>query len=85
MKREFTAANPEFQAALQRMHAEAQDNRAKGHCPQCHQAVTEDDFRDLLSRREWKISGLCQKCQDGLWGNPETGEKGLLETMEEKL
>jgi hypothetical protein len=26
------------------------------------------EFRDALSRREYSISGLCQKCQDELFG-----------------
>ena len=26
------------------------------------------EFRDELSRREYRISGLCQKCQDAFFG-----------------
>jgi len=26
------------------------------------------EFRDELSRREYTISGLCQKCQDSIFG-----------------
>lgn len=29
-----------------------------------------DKFRDELSRREYKISGLCQKCQDDVFVEP---------------
>lgn len=25
------------------------------------------EFRDEQSRREYQISGLCQKCQDSIW------------------
>jgi len=25
------------------------------------------EFRDELSKREYAISGLCQKCQDSIW------------------
>ena len=28
-------------------------------------------FRDALSRREYEISGLCQKCQDKFFGGDE--------------
>jgi len=28
-------------------------------------------FRDPLSRREYSISGLCQKCQDGVFGRED--------------
>jgi hypothetical protein len=29
------------------------------------------EFRDDLSRREYRISGLCQKCQDRVFGKSE--------------
>ena len=35
-----------------------------GLCPMCQSPITEDEFRDDLSRREYSISGMCQKCQD---------------------
>lgn len=28
-------------------------------------------FRDALSRKEYSISGLCQKCQDEIFGSDE--------------
>ena len=40
----------------------------KGFCPFCHKKVSLDDFRDDLSIKEWRTSGLCQKCQDGTFG-----------------
>ena len=39
-----------------------------GQCPFCKKAVTNDSFRNELSRREFKISGLCQSCQDKTFG-----------------
>ena len=36
-------------------------------CPSCKQKITE--FRDSQSIAEYKISGLCQKCQDRLFGS----------------
>lgn len=35
-------------------------------CPSCKQLIGE--FRNAISRREYEISGLCQKCQDGVFG-----------------
>jgi hypothetical protein len=35
-------------------------------CPVCKQKIGE--FRDSLSRKEYEISGLCQKCQDEVFG-----------------
>ena len=30
--------------------------------------LSEADFRDEKSLREWRISGLCQACQDDMFG-----------------
>lgn len=37
-----------------------------GKCPFCKTQVT--GFRDLLSLKEYNISGLCQSCQDDFFG-----------------
>lgn len=39
-----------------------------GMCPTCQGDVTE--FRDALSLKEFGISGMCQKCQDSVFGGP---------------
>ena len=39
-----------------------------GNCPLCAKPINEADFRDELSKKEFKISGMCQKCQDDFWG-----------------
>lgn len=36
-------------------------------CVFCSQPATE--FRDELSRKEFSISGICQKCQDKVFGS----------------
>lgn len=38
-----------------------------GICPACMKPIKENDFKDKLSRKEFEISGLCQKCQDGVF------------------
>ena len=49
-------------------------------CPTCGKPPTDTgangwgqvfQFRDLLSAREYAISGMCQACQDGVFGNGE--------------
>ena len=35
----------------------------------CGQLVTQ--FRDEVSEREYEISGLCQSCQDKIFGEPD--------------
>ena len=37
-------------------------------CVICHNEVKDEDFRDEKSRKEYDISGLCQKCQDDTFG-----------------
>ena len=38
----------------------------KGDCPACGGAIHPNkDFSDERSLREYQLSGLCQKCQDG--------------------
>lgn len=39
----------------------------RGECPFCGKPIV-DNFRDELSRKEFKISGLCQSCQDEMFG-----------------
>lgn len=44
----------------------------KGECPFCGSKKLErKDFRDELSWREFKISGLCMKCMDKVFGGNE--------------
>jgi len=45
---------------------DAAANIAAGTCPTCKQPVGE--FKNPLSRREYEISGMCQKCQDKVFG-----------------
>lgn len=42
--------------------------RSEGKCPLCTKRIAWDEFRDEPSRKEFRISGLCQKCQDEVFG-----------------
>ena len=46
----------------------AVENVEKGNCPTCGKKVEEKDFRDKLSKVEFRISGMCQNCQDKVFG-----------------
>ena len=39
-------------------------------CPGCHAPVKgiRSEFKNTISWKEFKISGLCQKCQDEIFG-----------------
>ena len=39
-----------------------------GICVTCGEDVNENSFKDALSRKEYAISGMCQKCQDSVFG-----------------
>ena len=52
---------------------EAAGNIRKGICPTCEKPVGK--FKDDISEREYGISGMCQKCQDSVFGT-QTDEIG---------
>ncbi len=59
--------SPEMIAALDKMSLSMygrsrSESIAAKVCVAC--GVSADKFDDLISRREYQISGLCQKCQD---------------------
>lgn len=35
-----------------------------GFCPICKEAISINEFKDSLSLKEYKISGMCMACQD---------------------
>ena len=37
-------------------------------CPFCEKPVEESVFRNEISEEEYQISGLCQACQDSIFG-----------------
>ena len=42
-----------------------------GKCPICEVPVEVRSFKDNVSAREFAISGLCQKCQDDIFREPD--------------
>lgn len=49
---------------MRALFPEEMGRRDNGQCPFCGEKIKMDDFKDDLSRREFEISGMCQKCQD---------------------
>lgn len=37
-------------------------------CATCHTSVEQDSFKNELSLKEFHISGMCQPCQDSVFG-----------------
>ncbi len=52
-------------AFLEAMFPEQTQRRAQGLCSTCGGTVSR--FRDTLSENEFRISGMCQKCQDDIF------------------
>lgn len=39
------------------------------YCPHCGAVIDTDLFRDAESYQEYRISGICQDCQDAIFDN----------------
>ena len=39
-----------------------------GDCMTCNNERIDENFRDELSEKEYSISGMCQECQDNVFG-----------------
>ena len=50
----------------------------EGKCPICEQPVNHGNFRDDEAREEFRISGLCQSCQDDVFGISGMAADGLI-------
>ena len=59
--------SPEMEASLEKLFGKSRIATIKEDRCMCCNGPAED-FRDALSAKEYSISGLCQKCQDSIWG-----------------
>ena len=65
--------NPEIKKVLDNITTDMfgkskSDAEAERVCVFCHKPIKDEDFRNEISRREYGISGICQKCQDDVFG-----------------
>ena len=48
------------------------ENAVEGRCATCGKTIHPNaEFKDPLSAKEFTISGMCQACQDSVFGAPE--------------
>ena len=67
----MTNNSPEMQDLLKAMFP-VETARAKAKkCVFCDESVSADSFKDALSRKEYAISGMGQKCQDRIFSNDQ--------------
>ena len=43
-------------------------------CPLCGEKINTNDFKNDISIKEFTISGMCQKCQDKIFGKDDEYE-----------
>ncbi len=72
-------ANQEQQAKLAKTLG-LHDPKGGTICPLCGETIDPNEFTDDLSRREYQISGICRKCMDDIFKEPEVaGSVALVE------
>ena len=50
------------------------DYALRHRCPICKMSITFEDFRDKHSVSEYKLSGICQWCQDDIFSEENDEE-----------
>lgn len=50
----------------------------EGLCPICGERVDESEFTDTLSSKNFKISGICQTCQDSVFNCSDDEDNNAL-------
>ena len=51
-----------------------EEARAMGRCAKCGKKHA-DVFKDVLSTREYQLSGMCQECQDAFYDYPDSATR----------
>jgi len=51
------------------------DKVMDGKCVTCSAYIPDVPFRDSLSKKEYGISGMCQTCQDSVFGHDPEADK----------
>lgn len=60
---------PEIKAFIEEVFPGTAQAISEQKCPMCKEPIT--GFKDKLSEKEYEISGLCQKCQDRMFAEPD--------------
>lgn len=66
-----TLPTPQLSPLARTMFPGAQEKINQGMCPQCGAKIDPGKFTDGLSALEYSKSGLCQACQDKVFGADE--------------
>jgi hypothetical protein len=66
MKTPMSEKTEAVKSMIEGLFPGTKEHLANKRCPLCHEAIGE--FRDSMSMREYEISGMCQDCQDKIFG-----------------
>jgi hypothetical protein len=66
MKQPMSDKTEAMKDAIEHFFPGTRQALAAGKCPLCRKPILA--FRDLLSAKEFEISGMCQECQDDVFG-----------------
>lgn len=60
--------SPQIKQFIEKLFPGTTENIENKICPFCKEPVNEEDFETETNKREFKISGLCQQCQNQVFG-----------------
>lgn len=61
--------DPRLEARVQEASKQFVKHLKANNCPLCGEIVDMKAFRDEISRKEFELSHICQKCQDQTFGS----------------
>ena len=67
----MTPLPPDLSKPAFAIFPEAADRIMQSKCVTCENRIFNEDFRDEISCKEYGISGMCQTCQDSVFGEVE--------------
>lgn len=59
-----TTKDPQLEHLFAKLGFNRTDAITGDRCVMCHKPAPPKSFRDIVSEREFRISGMCQTCQD---------------------
>jgi len=68
MKDQNTLLKPDMNKPAFQVFPRRFDRVIKDVCVTCDNKITDNSFKDEISIKEYSISGMCQECQDGVFG-----------------
>lgn len=74
MTKPMSNKTPGMQDAIESLFPGTRKLIEEHRCPMCKKSIDMQGFKDKLSYKEFMISGMCQVCQDSIWGEKDDPE-----------